>query len=123
MRRAALGLPVLLVACSSPADIQTAHQAEEARYQDLLASANEWNTHVLGIPASGWLAIILVGSLMVFALLVLGGVWAYHRQTDRAADRMTVRRLDAEVRKAVAARETCAMCGYTLKLGEDARPE
>lgn len=114
MNRGLLGSPLLLVACASPADVESLHATEQAKYQTDLASAQEWNTHVLGIPASGWLAIILTGCVLTFILLILIGVWVYNARESRADNRMTEKRLEADVWKALAAKPSCSMCGYTL---------
>lgn len=114
MSRILLGSPLLLGACASPADVESLHATEQAKYQTDLASAQEWNTHVLGIPASGWLAIILAGSALTFILLICAGTWVYHVQQRRAEERTNARRGENEVRKAIASKPTCGMCGFTL---------
>lgn len=111
---AMVGVMLLVAGCSSPADVEQLHQQEMAKYQGTLASAQEWNTHTFGIPASGWLAIIITSIVMGFILLILIGCWVYNTQDRRAEDRMITRKLDAEVRRAIAGKPTCGMCGYTL---------
>jgi hypothetical protein len=107
-------LPLILVGCASPSDIQNMHDAEVLKYQSDLSAAQQWDTHTLGIPASGWLAIIVVACLMGFVLIILAGTWGYQWQQRRATHRMMQYKEDAAVKRAIAAKPTCGMCGYTL---------
>lgn len=107
-------LPVILVGCASPSDIQNLHDAEILKYQSDLSAAQQWGTHTLGIPASGWMAIIITSIVLGCILLVCAGVWAYNVQERRASNAMVSKRMYSEERKAIAARPTCGMCGYTL---------
>lgn len=111
---AVLTAPLLLTGCASPADVEQRHAVDMAQYQKDIATANEWNTHVLGIPSSGWLAIIIVGIVFGFILLICAGVWTWNVFERRADDRLKVAAMNSEVRKAIAARATCGVCGYVM---------
>jgi uncharacterized protein HemY len=102
---------LLLAGCSSPADVERLHAEEMSKYQRDIETAQEWNTHVLGIPASGWLAIVILSILLAAVLLICAGVWAYGVQERRARDR----RLRAEglfaLEQARIERGRCQVCG------------
>jgi heme/copper-type cytochrome/quinol oxidase subunit 2 len=102
---------IALSGCSSPADVEKIHRDAESVYQKNLARAEEWNTHVLGIPSSGWLAIVILSICLGVVLLILLGVWRYNVQERRAADRRSEKNRQFELDKALVDRGNCHMCG------------
>jgi hypothetical protein len=93
-------------------------RSENARLPGDLVTANEWNSHWLGIPAAGWVLIFIITGVLVAIVL---GVWAYfynerrHLQQRRAHDlavereRTEQKRLDAL--KERIERDNCQVCG------------
>jgi uncharacterized membrane protein len=102
---------VFLAGCSSPADVEKTHRDAESIYQQDLARAQEWNTHVLGIPSSGWLTILILSILSLLTLVILAGVWAYRVQERRASDRRTRMLAENELNKELLRRGNCWQCG------------
>ena len=93
--------PLSLAACSSPSDVEASYPrklglAQEALFQaeagvaaveraqaEDLARAREWDVHVLGIPASGWVAILIFASILAFIGLIVLGAWFREVSADR----------------------------------------
>ena len=86
--------PLLLAGCASPGDVEVYYAGRrianeqvvtrtEVEYHNALATANEWNHHVLGIPASGWLAILIIGIIGVVILAICGGTALYHLREQK----------------------------------------
>lgn len=120
-RIGALALLVLAVGCSSPADVEKRHAAVQAKYEADLAYAQEWNNHVLGIPASGWLTIIIFGSLLATGLLVAAGVWTYRTLERRANHRHQLAVEQQKTRRAELERGRCTVCGADPALDQPAK--
>jgi hypothetical protein len=111
-----------LAACSSPADVTADHEravrghqewlrSADATYRDDLAFAEEWNDHFMGIPAAGWVPILVFACLLATILLVVAGISVYttfedkrHKAHDLALDHEKTLRVAAE-------RGGCHMCG------------
>lgn len=102
---------VFLAGCSSPADVERLHAVAETKYHDDIVFAQEWNTHVLGIPSSGWLAIIILSILSLLVLLICAGVWVYNVQERRARDRRLRDQGDFQLEQARVERGNCQVCG------------
>jgi rubrerythrin len=101
-RLVALALPLLLAACATPADVRANHeraldgyentirealddmQAANREYVRSLEVAERWDTHWWGIPAGGWVAILITVGVLLATVL---GVWTYF-----ADERRTIRR-------------------------------
>lgn len=127
---------LLLVGCASPADVRAEHEralssaqntvheaqdkirSENAAFPGDMATAERWNTHVLGIPAAGWVAIVsIVGAILVIGL----SVWATfaveaRRQRrrleyDLEVERTRTERKRVEAARVVAERGNCQVCG------------
>lgn len=121
--RALLALGVALAAsgCASPGDVQGQYDSardsfESARetYDADMAYANMWNEHVLGIPAAGWVAITIVGAVMVTVLLGVG-IYFWGRALGdrrRKAHELALER-EKTVRKATE-RGPCPGCGLDV---------
>lgn len=94
-------LAALVAGCSTESDVEAAYQRsvgmanerlinaqtdvanlDRERLADL-AAAREWNVHVLGIPAGGWVAILVVAALVVGVLVVLFGLWLRERGQEK----------------------------------------
>jgi hypothetical protein len=83
-------LPLTLAACASPGDVEASHaralgeaqeklaQAQQGvdnvqrGYESDLASAKEWDVHMFGIPASGWMVLLIIGAVLAAVLLGWG---------------------------------------------------
>lgn len=83
-------LPLMLAGCASPGDVEASYSRElgiaqeelahaqqgvdaaRRNYESDLASAREWDVHVLGIPASGWVTLSIVGAVLLAVLLGWG---------------------------------------------------
>lgn len=93
--------PLLLAACAGPVDVEASYARELGTAQEVLyqaqegvsaaerdyvtdlASAREWNVHVFGIPASGWVAILIFASILLFIGLIFLSLWARESLEDR----------------------------------------
>lgn len=106
-----LAIWLVVSACASPHDVRTKHAEELANYRGDLARAEEWNNHVLGIPGSGWLGIIMLACVLGAFLLVLAGIEVAGALGDRRSKR---HQLDLEREKTAqvtAERGACKTCG------------
>jgi hypothetical protein len=104
---------VLTVAgCSSPEGVERVHQQNEVMYHEDLATAREWDHHVMGIPSSGWVGIFVLAIVATVVLLVLGGIALYHIAEDK---RQNAHRLNAEkerTKQIALQRGACTCCGF-----------
>lgn len=116
MRWLTCGVLVLVAGCATPADVERLHATEQAKYQTDLAEAQEWNVHTLGIPASGWLAIILGCAALAFILLICAGVWIYRVQERRAEYQLDADKRRSELERVRAAKPACQVCGHNPSL-------
>jgi len=125
MRRVTAGLTLAactLVSCSSPGDVTADHERSvadlqrqlndaDATYHDKLATAQEWNQHVWGIPAAGWVTILSIVGVLVLALI---GVIVYLVARAREERRNQRHQLALEHEKTLrvaAERGACPTCG------------
>lgn len=94
-----LAAPLVLVGCSSPGDVEQRYArrmgeaqedliraqqgVDDARrgYESDLASAREWDVHVLGIPASGWVFLLIVAGIVV-SILAAWAIYQFRQTTD-----------------------------------------
>lgn len=123
-------LLVVLAGCASPPETATLEQGKiddaaddlanfQWRYDNAVsvrdaavAHAEEWNHHVLGIPASGWLTILIVGGVFATALLILSGVLIYNLLTNRSLAKTRRYEARAKVAAKIAERGACGMCSH-----------
>ncbi len=119
---AVVALVATLTACSGPADVERRYREELARYDADMATAIEWNNHTLGIPASGWLVIVIVAVLVAGTLLVLAGVWTYRVVERRAANRHAIDKARHDVEKTRIERGRCTVCGADPQVDAPAKP-
>jgi hypothetical protein len=102
----------------------------EATYREDLAQAELWDQHVLGIPAAGWVP-ILIGFLVVLTGIMIWVIWLVSEaRADRRRRQQDVdeKRVEAEqvvavererTRQKVAERGACTTCGAQPLAGED----
>jgi hypothetical protein len=83
----------------------------ETKYHNDIAQAQEWNTHVLGIPSSGWLTILILSILSLLTLVILAGVWAFRVQERRAVHRRAREQDEHALDRARVERGNCQVCG------------
>jgi hypothetical protein len=79
-----VGLLLTLAGCASPGDVAATRDAAirkaDQDYASGIDRAVEWNSHALGIPASGWVAILVsVGLVLVVTVGVVGWKWISSR--------------------------------------------
>lgn len=110
-----------MTGCASPGDVQESYNSARGTYETAkrtydsdMAFANEWNDHVLGIPAAGWLAITVVVSVLGLVLL-MWLTWLVARAIDRRRDDRRELALERErtVRQATE-RGPCPGCGLDV---------
>jgi type II secretory pathway pseudopilin PulG len=97
---------------------QDSIRTENARLPGDVAVAESWNNHWWGIPAGGWVAILIVASV---GLAVVLSVWAYfynvrRRLRQRRAHDLSLERERTEQRRLAALkgqveRGNCQVCG------------
>ena len=120
MKKASALLSLLaLTACSSPGDVQAQYDSLRDSYDSDMATAQEWNNHVLGIPASGWVPILILACLMVAILL---GTLIFYISQGRSEKRAHLHALNLkreETLKAQATRGPCLTCGALPLAGLD----
>lgn len=109
---AAALLLVFLSGCASPGDVEQRHADELYKYHQDIATANEWNTHVLGIPASGWLAIILFAIIFGVGLLGYFGYLTYGVLEDRRRNKHAMQLKIADTQRIALQRGNCPVCGH-----------
>jgi hypothetical protein len=136
MRRVAAGLTLAacaLIGCSSPGDVTADHERSvadlqrqlndaDAVYHDKLAIAQEWNEHVWGIPAAGWVTILSIVGVLALALV---GVIVYLVARAREERRNQRHQLALEREKTLRVateRGVCPTCG-AQPLTELTRPK
>lgn len=112
---------LLLAGCSSPADVERLHAEAETKYHDDIVFAQEWNTHVLGIPASGWMAILSLSILLTFVLLICAGVWVYNVQERRAVHRRAREQDEHALNRVRIERGDCQVCGSNPEIATAVR--
>lgn len=121
MRRGALvlaaALPVLAAGCMSPAEVESKHADAQRTYRDDLAAAEEWNQHVLGVPASGWVAILIAAAIGLTIVLAFGIVSLHDSFEDRRRKAHGLALEREKTRQEIAKRGPCATCG-TVPLRE-----
>ena len=133
---APLFVPLLAVACASPADVQADHDRTLRGYQDTIreaqgnvrhenvrfrgdmATAEDWNHHWLGIPAAGWVAIICVTAFVLMIVLTLCFVLTHERRVvrrrreyDLALERERTEQKRLDVLEDRVQRGNCQVCG------------
>lgn len=123
-------LPLILVAvlatattaaCSSPGDVSAVYEQAQVTYREDMVTAQEWNNHVLGIPASGWLAILSVGGLIVSLLLIWTIVLVNDARLDRRRKRHELALRQEETRRLAATRGNCPGCGQDYLHADEMR--
>lgn len=114
-RRALPPLAVALAAlagCATPAEVEARYGRLEAERDAAVAAARAWDTHTLGIPASGWVVIIILAVLIVGALAAGAMVWGHHAMVARHKARAAAAANDHAVRLQLARRPTCPVCAH-----------
>lgn len=123
-------------ACASPADVQADHDRtirgyydsireaqdnvhdENARFRGDMATAQDWNHHMLGIPAAGWVA-ILISASVVFAIVTIVWLVTAHDQRELrrkrehvlALEQQKTRQRQLDVLAERVQRGNCQVCG------------
>ena len=115
---AALALGLLVTSCASPADVQAGYEnrkIEDAKmieddYHRALEHAQSWDHHVLGIPASGWLPIMIVA--LVFSMIITGVLIYQHHARAQAVEenKLKIALRHEEVLRTLVERGDCPVC-------------
>lgn len=134
-RLALVPLLLALTACASPADVQADHDRTVRGYQDQIrelqgnirhenqafagdvATAREWNQHFMGIPAAGWVAILILATIVVGIGVVVWMMLAHdsrdvrrQREHELALEREKTERARIKAADEVIRRGNCQVC-------------
>lgn len=126
---------LVMAACASPADVTANHEREirgyqdalrdaGANYRDDLANAREWNDHFMGVPAAGWIPILIFACVLAAILLGFGGYRVFNAFADRRQKQYGLEVEREKTLRARVERGACPVCGTTpLSVADRARLE
>jgi hypothetical protein len=108
------GAAIGLSGCASPGDVQARYDTARTAYESDMATAREWDAHVLGIPAAGWVAILITGLVLLAALLATAGFFMHRTRMDRRAREHELAMDRERTVRAAAERGSCPGCGLDV---------
>lgn len=117
MKRAAalVALALALVACDSEPELAATRDAAIRKanndYAQGLITARDWGTYTMGIPAAGWLAIIIVAIVGFVILACVIGYWWKEALSDRRTNRQRLAVTQVETERERIRRGACLICG------------
>jgi hypothetical protein len=110
-----LVLALVLAGCDGEPELAATRDAAIRKaqndYQNGLATAHDWNTYTMGIPAAGWLAIILTALVGLVILGCVVGYWWKEALTERRANRHRLAIAAADTERERIRRGACTICG------------